>query len=50
MCNGEHIRKIFVLPAGIPFPTISFEGKLKVKLSLCLTKYDAIKTYWGMKV
>jgi hypothetical protein len=24
--------------------------KVKVKLSLCLTKHHATKTYWGMKV
>jgi len=22
-------------------------GKVKVKLALCLTKYHAMKTYWG---
>jgi hypothetical protein len=24
--------------------------KIKVKLSLCLTKHHAMKTYWGMEV
>jgi len=28
----------------------SLLGKGKVKLSLCLTKHDAMKTYWGLKV
>jgi hypothetical protein len=25
-------------------------GKVKVQLSLCLTKYHAMKTYWGVEV
>jgi hypothetical protein len=25
----------------------SGKGKVKVKLSLCLTEYHAMKTYWG---
>jgi len=25
----------------------NIKGKIKVKLSLCLTKHHAIKTYWG---
>jgi hypothetical protein len=27
--------------------TCSTHGKVKVKLSLCLSKHRAIKTYWG---
>jgi hypothetical protein len=26
---------------------IKAKGKVKVKLSLCLTKHHAMKTYWG---
>jgi hypothetical protein len=26
---------------------IGVKGKVKVKLSLCLTKHHALKTYWG---
>jgi len=27
---------------------LSFKSKVKVKLNLCLTKYHAMKTYWGL--
>jgi hypothetical protein len=35
-----------------PTPTIPQPGKVKakVKLSLCLTKHHAMKTYWGVEV
>jgi hypothetical protein len=29
---------------------ISGKGKVKVKLSLCLTEHHTIKAYWGMEV
>jgi hypothetical protein len=28
-------------------PIIQSKGKVKVKLSLCLTKHHAMKAYWG---
>jgi hypothetical protein len=30
--------------------TVQLHGKVKVKLSLYLTKYHAMKTYWGVDV
>jgi hypothetical protein len=32
------------------FTLIAFIMIIKVKLSLCLTKHNAIKAYWGMEV
>jgi len=31
---------------GLPWPILNPDGKVKVKLSLCLTKHHAMKTYW----
>jgi hypothetical protein len=37
------LRGNMYLPYGI-------EVKVKVKLSLCLTKHHTMKTYWGVEV
>jgi len=34
----------------ISFGRLSTDGRGKVKLSLCLTKYHAIKVYWGVEL
>jgi hypothetical protein len=47
------IRDITTQHWGCPAPYLhhlSILGKVKVKLSLCLTKYHAMKTYWGVEV
>jgi len=35
---------------SFPLPLTILQGKVKVKLSLCLTKHHAIRTYWGVEV
>jgi hypothetical protein len=42
------VRGSFQDPEGLYL--VSFDVKVKVKLSLCLTKHHAMKTYWGVKV
>jgi hypothetical protein len=44
------IETVTTLPSCLWFSAVDimyYKGKLKVKLSLCLTKYHAMKTYWG---
>jgi hypothetical protein len=46
---------IFIIPYHIQFHMASYKDSIvslnvKVKLSLCLTKHHATKTYWGMEV
>jgi hypothetical protein len=43
----EHIKCKRYLKAGGFLDDLGLYGKVKVKLSLCLTKHNAMKTYWG---
>jgi hypothetical protein len=48
-----HQRVLLVCARGIPSVILvlhTSKGKGKVKLSLCLTKHHAMKTYWGVEV
>jgi hypothetical protein len=50
----NHALPLFVLTAHVSYEdtcnTYTHTVKLKVKLSLCLTKHHAMKTSWGVKV
>jgi len=46
------IRTIHKVNIGMRLtkPETQTQPKLKVKLSVCLTKHDSLKTYWGVEV
>jgi hypothetical protein len=51
----EDIRNPYRISTGNPegknsLSDLGVDGRIKVKLSLCLTKHHAMKAYWGMEV
>jgi hypothetical protein len=49
--HGQTVRCLVTVQNELRrFPYIQVKGKVNVKLSLCLTKHHAMKTYWGVEV
>jgi len=44
------LNKSFKNVAEFKYMGQAVKGKVKVKLSLCLTIYHTMKTYWGVEV
>jgi hypothetical protein len=47
---GIELYQLILRVEHKPLDKVGVNVKVKVKLSLCLTKHHAMKTYWGVEV